>query len=401
MTTWIVVGAGAAGCVVAGRLAEHGAHHVTLLEAGAGSTPAAIRANSFFDALALPGRTFPGPFQRGRGLGGSGAVNGMIATMGDPGQYRVWGWTDAPEAFTRIRVPVEPAALNELGILDRALQTAAPDAERVPLTRRDRRRVTPADAYLTAASAERLTLRTDASVVALVLDGRRAVGVRLAAGDVVEADRIMVTAGAIGSPALLLRSGIDTPLIGAGLRNHPGLPVVLHLRDGVEAPTEGLVTATALRRGVVQVQPLNHLGPQAPGLAMLLVVVMAPTGVGRVTVNAQAGDAEGIAVQQVLSPADRARLARGAVDVQRLLEHPALTALVDGVEIGEAPAGIFHPTSTCAMGRVVEADGAVRGYERLHVADASVFPDIPSTNTYLPTLMLAERLAARLAQLRD
>jgi choline dehydrogenase-like flavoprotein len=49
------------------------------------------------------------------------------------------------------------------------------------------------------------------------------------------------------------------------------------------------------------------------------------------------------------------------------------------------------------MGRVVDDRGAVLGYRGLYVVDASVFPDIPATNPYLPTLMLAERLAATLA----
>ena len=130
---------------------------------------------------------------------------------------------------------------------------------------------------------------------------------------------------------------------------------------------------------------------------MLLVVLMTPTGVGHVTVSG--GAPEEIVVHHALSPADRAGLAKGVLVAQRLLEHPAMSSLVADVEIGEAPAGIFHPTSTCALGTVVDDDGAVRGYERLHVADASAFPGIPSTNTYLPTLMLAERLASRLCVL--
>ena len=74
-----------------------------------------------------------------------------------------------------------------------------------------------------------------------------------------------------------------------------------------------------------------------------------------------------------------------------------MRALVEDVTVGEAPAGVYHATSTCRMGTVVDDDGAVVGCDGLHVVDASVFPDIPTTNTYLPTLMLAERLAARLA----
>jgi len=397
VTQWIVVGAGAAGCVVAGRLAEHERHHVTLIEAGSGTVPESIRADSFFDALATPGRTFPGPFQRGRGIGGSAAVNGMIATAGDADEYSSWGWRDAPAAFTRIRVPTEPAHDDELGLLDRALLAAAPDAMPVPLTRRGGRRVTPADVYLRGVDDARLTLRSDAFVQAIELDRRRAVGVRLDDGGVIEADRVVVTAGAIGSPALLLRSGVDTHGIGAGLRNHPGLPLLVRLRTGVGGPIDGLVTATALRRGAIQVLPLNHLGPEAPGQAMLLVVLLTPSGAGHIA--ADTGTGKKIAVHHVLSPADHGRLAIGAADAQRLLEHPAFGLLVEDVRVGDVPAGVFHPTSTCAMGTVVDDDGAVHGYERLHVADASVFPTIPSTNTYLPTLMLAERLAARLSTL--
>ena len=48
------------------------------------------------------------------------------------------------------------------------------------------------------------------------------------------------------------------------------------------------------------------------------------------------------------------------------------------------------------MGDVVDDDGLVDGFANVHAVDASVFPDVPRANTYVPTLMLAERLAARL-----
>ncbi len=54
-----------------------------------------------------------------------------------------------------------------------------------------------------------------------------------------------------------------------------------------------------------------------------------------------------------------------------------------------------HASGSCAMGSVVDTDGAVLGYEAVHVCDASVFPTIPDANTHLPTTMLAERLSAR------
>jgi choline dehydrogenase-like flavoprotein len=105
-----------------------------------------------------------------------------------------------------------------------------------------------------------------------------------------------------------------------------------------------------------------------------------------------------VVVDQVLDDHDHRRLESGRAMALELLDHEAFRNVVDHVSVGTAPAMVYHPTSTCAMGTVVDDDGAVVGYEGLHVADASVFPDIPRANTYLPTLMLAERLATRLAR---
>jgi choline dehydrogenase len=59
--------------------------------------------------------------------------------------------------------------------------------------------------------------------------------------------------------------------------------------------------------------------------------------------------------------------------------------------------GFFHPTGTCAIGRVVDGDGRVLGLEGLHVGDASVMPTIPRANTNLTAIAVAERLAERMA----
>ena len=390
VTDWVVVGGGAAGCVVARRLADAG-HRVTLVEAGAASLPDPMRGPSYFAAVTEPGWTFPGPFLRGRGLGGSGSVNGMLATVGEMRQYRSWGWDDAPEALARVLVPREAPAVAELGPVDRALLAAAPDAAPVSLTRRAGRRVTAADAYL-AASPTDLRVVTDAPVTQVAFDGRRAVGVTLAGGAEIDAAAVAVAAGAAGSPALLACSGVDAGGLGEGLRNHPAVPVTLTLAGDVDVDADGLVTGTLLRRGDIQIVPLNHLGAGRERLAMLLVVLMAPTGVGRV----RAGEGEPV-VEIGLSGADRTALDAGVDLARELLALPALRRIVADASVGEPPAGVFHATSTCAVGVVVDDGGAVVGYEGLYVVDASVFPDVPATNPYLPTLMLAERLAARLA----
>src|SRR4029079_17955774 len=58
--------------------------------------------------------------------------------------------------------------------------------------------------------------------------------------------------------------------------------------------------------------------------------------------------------------------------------------------------GFFHPVGTCAMGPVCGADGRVRGFDNLYVADASFLPEVPRANTHLTTLAVADRLAARM-----
>ncbi|MGH9135152.1 MAG: hypothetical protein ACRDZZ_14535, partial [Ilumatobacteraceae bacterium] len=145
MTTWTVVGAGSAGCVVAARLSAEPSNHVILLESGPGGRGA--EGASFFDALADPERTHhdlvasrveggaPSRYLRGRGLGGSGSVNAMLALSGGP-------------FVADHLLHLEVASKHEWGAVDRALAAAAADAAAVPLTRREGRRETVVDAYL-------------------------------------------------------------------------------------------------------------------------------------------------------------------------------------------------------------------------------------------------------------
>lgn len=388
---WVVVGAGSAGCVVAARLAEAG-EQVLVVEAGGGIVPKPARGASFFDAVAVPGSTFPEPFLRGRGVGGSGVVNGMLATPPDGAQWRSWGWDDVTEAVGRVLLPRARPAHRELGPVDRALLASAPDAEVPLLTRRGRRRITAFDAYL--AGRTDVALRADAIATKVVVESDRAVAVELAGGDVVEADAVVVSSGAIGSPLLLAASGVGGPGVGRHLRNHVALAVDLVLRD----PTDphGLVTGALLRRGDLQLVAVNHVGPEQPGRGGFLVVAMAATGDGQVS----AGTSEQPDVELVVDDADRDRLGEGLVLVEQLLEHPSFQRLVVDVHVGQPPAGVYHATSTCRMGDVVDNDGAVVGCRNLFVVDASIFPELPSVNPYLSTLALAERMAPRLLRRR-
>ena len=275
------------------------------------------------------------------------------------------------------------------------------------------------DAYLAPVLARpNLTIVTEQVVDKVVVDRRRAVGVRLADGSEVAAQRVVLAAGAIHSPAILLRSDVDTLGLGEGLQDHPSVSFTLELSEPVQVPTDALVTATVLEHEGLQLLPMNHLGTgdDVRGLGVLMAAVMRPHGrsgiVRLASRDPMAHPEVGFNLlhdrRDVDQMVDAARLA------MMMLERPAFLEVVERVYVDDQGTGVdalvdddtlrswavaaggdyVHASGTCAMGRVVDRSGAVIGYESLHVCDASVFPSIPDVNTHLPTTMLAERLVA-------
>ena len=94
-----------------------------------------------------------------------------------------------------------------------------------------------------------------------------------------------------------------------------------------------------------------------------------------------------------LGDADTVRLATGVEMVEELLTTTPFTDVVSDARVVDGFGGYAHATSTCAMGTVVDEHGVVAGYEDLFVADASVLPTLPASGTYVPVVLLAERLA--------
>jgi choline dehydrogenase len=472
----VVVGAGSAGVPLAARLSEDRDRSVVLVEAGPdypdfAQLPDELKYGYATGALAVVSGAhdwrFVGratalaqamPVARGKVTGGSSAINGQVFLRGLPEDFNgwaaagnaAWSYEEVLPFLRRVEdqitvrrfapeewLPAHAAfydACRAAGFRDCA-DANDPWSDGVgpyPLNNVDGIRISTALAYLPQAR-ERSNLRIEPRTLArrVLFDGKRAVAVEVERDGIVtrlEGREIVLAAGAIGSPHLLLLSGVgpredlaavgipavhDLPEVGRNLQDHPMVAVTWQLKPAFASRAGDprfqillryTATGSAYRNDIwICNLVYERLLTMYPGIHL-------PAARGELRLVSPDPHVQPSLDYRYLEPElDRRRLREAVRLCVRLAQQePLAAALEERHEPGEDDLASDealdewllrrvitsnHVTSTCSMGHVVDSEGRVRGVEALRVADASIIPTIVRANTNATSIMIGERVA--------
>ena len=500
----IIVGGGSAGSVVAARMAEDPDTTVLLLEAGTdypdlanlpediqnGHTRTAEDERSEHN-WALRGTITEEQGEihvaQGKVIGGGGSINGQVFLRGIPQDFDDWAsWGNEEWSYTKV-LPYFRKAETDLDIKDDFHGTDGP----LPISRKvgetwpviqsafhtaclqngfdttdDMNGVEPTGVGVVPMNNQKgvrmstaithlapmrhhlnLTIRGNVFARKILIENRQVTGVEVESGGevfTVESNKVVLSAGALKSPHILMLSGIgpkdqldeygidvlqNTPGVGANLRNHPISPISFRVKEGIKLQPDASGVRIALRYTAKGSDDSNDMMMTTSSLFSPFTGEMLPDRIGRISCVIELPAGAGFvrlnsadpAVQPKFDyryfshPEDMRRMRDGIRLAVKMLETDAYKDVSDGrvtpteeiltdddaldLWIRQTVGSARHVSGTCKIGpdsdpmAVVDQQCRVKGLQGLWIADSSVMPQVPRANANATAIMIGERVA--------